>query len=70
MGSRSSSSTVSVCAQIGGGGANTVNAFATDYRVDARFANTTLRFPGYGGGAQDLTAVKAFPNEVRLHDGG
>jgi hypothetical protein len=52
-----------VCAQIGGSGGlkNTVHVSAgPDIRVDSRFQNGSMRLPGYGGAAQDLTAVKTF----------
>jgi large repetitive protein len=40
-----------------------------DYRVDARFANSTFEMPGYTGGSQDLTAIKNFVAANNLHNG-
>jgi hypothetical protein len=39
---------------------NVVNDPSLSYRVDSRFTTSLLQMPGYTGGAQDLTAVKAF----------
>jgi VCBS repeat-containing protein len=42
-------------------GNNVINDTASpDYRVDALRTGATLNMPGYGGGSQDTTAVKAF----------
>lgn len=54
-----------ICAQIGGAGLSNIltNSGITgsdsDYRVRQRF-DTTVRLPGYGGGARDATAVVNF----------
>ena len=55
-----------MCAQIGGSTAaqkNTVSnttAGNNDIRVTSRFAASSMRLPGYAGGAQDTTAVGTF----------
>jgi hypothetical protein len=60
----SSAAHATTCAQIGGSTAAEQNIVSVtagpDYRVDSRFANSTMRLPGYAGGSQDLTAVKNF----------
>jgi hypothetical protein len=51
---------------ITGAGTNGADPTATDYRARQRFA-TTVRLPGYGGGATDTAAVVNF---IKGNNGG